>query len=73
MRCENVRNVLDLTVKCGIQQYNKPFYESPLAFALQGADGNDIRMTNVPDIRLRYRHEVSVRVRPCFLGKNRDT
>lgn len=26
---------------------------------VQGADGNDIRMTNVPDIRLRYRHEVS--------------
>lgn len=25
----------------------------------QGADGNDISMTNVPDIRLRYRHEVS--------------
>lgn len=24
----------------------------------QGADGNDISMTNVPDIRLRYRHEV---------------
>ena len=25
----------------------------------QGADGNDITLTNVPDIRLRYRHEVS--------------
>lgn len=25
----------------------------------QGAGGNDISMTNVPDIRLRYRHEVS--------------
>lgn len=24
---------------------------------VQGADGNDISMTNVPDIRLRYRHE----------------
>eukprot|EP00904_Undaria_pinnatifida_P003061 jgi/Undpi1/12756/HiC_scaffold_6.g02424.m1 len=24
----------------------------------EGADGNDISMTNVPDIRLRYRHEV---------------
>lgn len=27
------------------------------AYLLQGADGNDISMTNVPDIRLRYRHE----------------
>lgn len=26
---------------------------------VQGADGNDISMTNVPDIRLRYRHEAS--------------
>ena len=23
-----------------------------------GADGNDIRQTNVPDIRLKYRHEI---------------
>ncbi|KAI9909297.1 hypothetical protein PsorP6_014897 [Peronosclerospora sorghi] len=51
--CEIARNSV---LQSGFEQKFKKHYLGP-NYTLPGARGNDIRMTNVPDIRVDYRYE----------------
>jgi len=42
-------------------------------FKREGTDGNDPRKTNVPDIRLKYRHETLRKAHNNYYNQHNDT
>lgn len=52
--CEVARNSV---LQSGFEHRHKKHYLGA-NYLQQGAEGNDIRQTNVPDIRVKYRYEI---------------